>query len=285
MNIKTKSLIQVHLAVFLLSFSGLFGKMLTISIFTLILGRCVFSFLALGGMLNFKKESINIENKKDLHLLFFLGALLATHWITFFYSIKLSTVAIGLLTFSTFPIFVTFLEPLIFKEKLLLKNIILALIAFSGIFFIIPSFDIKDNITLGAILGILSGLTYALFSLGNRNLVKKYSSSVVSLYEQLTVVMILAPYYLLITKEKIPMNEIFMLIILGVILTALAHTMAIDALKHIKAQTASIIFCLEPLYSIILATMILDEIPSPKILIGGTIILSSVIYSTLTNKK
>ena len=40
-------------------------------------------------------------------ILIVLGIILAVHWTTFFYSIQLSTVAIGLLTFSTFPIFAT----------------------------------------------------------------------------------------------------------------------------------------------------------------------------------
>lgn len=285
MNTKTKSLLQIHLAVFLLGFSGLFGKLTTVSIFTLILGRSVFSFLSLGGILNFKRESINIDNRKDLYQLLSLGVILTLHWITFFYSIKLSTVAIGLLTCSTFPVFVTFLEPIFFKEKLYIKDIIIALIAFSGVFFVIPELNFANNMTIGAILGIISGIGYAFFSLGNRSMIKKYSGTVVSLYEQLTVVMILTPYYLLFNKETASLKEILLIALLGVVFTALAHTLAIIALNHISAKTSSIIFCLEPLYSIILASIILNEIPSQRTLIGGVIILGTVLYSTLTSKK
>ena len=202
-----------------------------------------------------------------------------------FYSIKLSTVAIGLLTFSTFPIFVTFLEPIFFKEKLHIKDIIVALVTFSGIFFVVPKFDFADNMTMGAIWGVISGVSYALFSLGNRNMVKKYSGSVVSLYEQLTVVMILTPYYLLFNKETAPLKEILLIALLGIVFTALAHTLAISALKHIKAKTSSIIFCLEPLYAIVAASFILNEVPSQRTIIGGVIILGTVLYSTLTSKK
>lgn len=284
MKANIKSLLQVHFAVFLLGFSGLFGKLTTVSIFTLILGRSVFSFLSLGSFLNFQKKSIAIENKKDLYFLFSLGAILALHWLTFFYSIKLSTVAIGLLTFSTFPIFVTFLEPLFFKEKLLLKNIFIAFLAFVGVAFVIPNFDISNSDTVGAFWGIVSGFVYALFAIGNRKVVKKYSSLIVSLYEQLSVVMILAPYYLLIAKETVPFKEVILIALLGIIFTAFAHTLAIEALKNIKAQTSSVIFCLEPFYAIILASILLDEIPSPKTLIGGVIILGTVLFSNFINK-
>lgn len=284
MKANIKSLLQVHFAVFLLGFSGLFGKLTTVSIFTLILGRSVFSFLSLGSFLNFQKKSIAVENKKDLYFLFSLGAILALHWLTFFYSIKLSTVAIGLLTFSTFPIFVTFLEPLFFKEKLLLKNIFIAFLSFVGVAFVIPNFDISNSDTVGAFWGIVSGFVYALFAIGNRKVVKKYSSLIVSLYEQLSVVMILAPYYLLVAKETIPFKEVILIALLGIIFTAFAHTLAIEALKNIKAQTSSIIFCLEPFYAIILASILLDEIPSPKTLIGGVIILGTVLFSNFINK-
>ncbi|WP_300362093.1 DMT family transporter, partial [Fusobacterium sp.] len=284
MKANIKSLLQVHFAVFLLGFSGLFGKLTTVSIFTLILGRSVFSFLSLGSFLNFQKKSIAVENKKDLYFLFSLGAILALHWLTFFYSIKLSTVAIGLLTFSTFPIFVTFLEPLFFKEKLLLKNIFIAFLAFVGVAFVIPNFDISNSDTVGAFWGIVSGFVYALFAIGNRKVVKKYSSLIVSLYEQLSVVMILAPYYLLVAKETVPFKEVILIALLGIIFTAFAHTLAIEALKNIKAQTSSVIFCLEPFYAIILASILLDEIPSPKTLIGGVIILGTVLFSNFINK-
>ncbi|WP_300328623.1 DMT family transporter [Fusobacterium sp.] len=284
MKANIKSLLQVHFAVFLLGFSGLFGKLTTVSIFTLILGRSVFSFLSLGSFLNFQKKSIAVENKKDLYFLFSLGAILALHWLTFFYSIKLSTVAIGLLTFSTFPIFVTFLEPLFFKEKLLLKNIFIAFLAFVGVTFVIPNFDISNSDTVGAFWGIVSGFVYALFAIGNRKVVKKYSSLIVSLYEQLSVVMILAPYYLLVAKETVPFREVILIALLGIIFTAFAHTLAIEALKNIKAQTSSVIFCLEPFYAIILASILLDEIPSPKTLIGGVIILGTVLFSNFINK-
>lgn len=285
MKINTKSLLQVHFAVFLLGFSGLFGKLTTVSIFTLILGRGVFSFLSLGSFLNYQKKSIVIDDRKDLYFLFSLGAILTFHWLTFFYSIKLSTVAIGLLTFSTFPIFVTFLEPLFFKEKLLLKNIFIAILAFIGVSFVIPNFDISNSNTVGAIWGIISGFAYAIFVIGNRKVVSKYSSLIVSVYEQLSVVMILAPYYLLIAKEFIPFKELLLIALLGIVFTAFAHTLAIEALKNIKAQTSSIIFCLEPFYAIILASFLLDEIPSTKTLIGGIIILGTVLFSNFINRN
>lgn len=284
MNIKTKNLLQIHIAVFLLGFSGLFGRLVSTSIFTLILGRTFFSSLALFLLLKYQNISLKLEKPKEYFYLIILGIFLSLHWITFFHSINLSTVAIGLLTFSTFPFFVTFLEPIIFKEKLYFSDIVVAIIAFIGISFVVPSFDFENDMTIGGLWGIFSGILYAIFSLGNRAITQKYSGPLVSFYEQLVVMFSLIPTYL-ITREIVTRKDIFLMALLGIVFTALAHTLVISSLKHVKAKTSSIIFCLEPLYSITAAAFILNEIPSIKTLFGGVIIICTVLYSTIKSKK
>ena len=76
------------------------------------------------------------------------GVIMAIHWFTFLQTIQMSTVAIGTITFSTFPIFVTFLEPIIYKERLRVKDIVLALIMFLGILITIPEFTLDNQVTL-----------------------------------------------------------------------------------------------------------------------------------------
>ena len=63
--------------------------------------------------------------------------------------------AIGLLTFSTFPVFATFIEPYFFKEKLQISDIVTAVVTFIGIFFVVPEFEFGNEMTIGALLGIL----------------------------------------------------------------------------------------------------------------------------------
>jgi len=97
---------------------------------------------------------------------------LAIHWGTFFQAIQISTVAVGLLAFSTFPIFTTFLEPIFFKEKLRLSNIILAIITLGGVALVIPNFELSNNVTQGALWGIASGFSFSILSILNRKYVK-----------------------------------------------------------------------------------------------------------------
>lgn len=284
MNDKNKNLIQIHLSVLLFGITGIFGKLITLPSIIIVLGRVIFSSLSLFIFLKFTKQNLKLKNKKDYFYLVFMGIILAIHWTTFYQSIKLSTVATALLTFSTFPVFVTFLEPCFFKEKLKFSDTVTALVSFTGIIFIIPSFDFKDSMTLGAVFGIISGFTYAVLSVFNRKYVKNYSGSVIAFYEQSITGLVLLPFYF-IAKPVMSLNNILLLILLGVVFTAVSHTLFITGLKNIKTQTAGIITTLEPLYGIICAVFIIHEIPSPKTILGGFIILGTVLYSTLKSKK
>ncbi|WDP88081.1 MAG: EamA family transporter [Desulfobacter sp.] len=86
----------------------------------------------------------------------------------FFLAIQVSSVAVGLITFSSFPLFVTFMEPVFFKEPLKSVDMATALAVFTGIILVVPDLDLSNQTTLGAFYGILSGLTFALLALVNR---------------------------------------------------------------------------------------------------------------------
>ena len=102
--------------------------------------------------------------------------------------------------------------------------------------------------------------------------------------EQSTAAVFLIPYYFII-QPVVSLSNIFLTILLGTIFTALPHTMFIGGMKYVKTQTAGIITCLEPLYGIILAGILIHEVPDFKVIVGGIIILGTVFYSTLKSKK
>ncbi|WP_308008528.1 DMT family transporter [uncultured Fusobacterium sp.] len=284
MGNKKSSLIQLHIAVFLFGVSGLFGKFLTQPSIIIVLGRVFFSSIFLYIGLTITKENLKLKSRKDILIIAFMGVILAIHWCTFFQGIKFSTVAIGLLTFSTFPVFVTFMEPFFFEEKLKKEDIILAFITFAGVTFVIPDFHMGNEMTIGVIYGILSSLSYAVLSLLNRKYVKEYKGVVIAFYEQLVSLAVLLPFFF-IMEPVLTKKDIFLLLLLGTVFTGITHTLFINSLKDIKTQTAGIVSSLEPLYGILLSIFLLNEILSIKEIIGGTIILGTVFYSTIKNIK
>jgi drug/metabolite transporter (DMT)-like permease len=283
MGIKSRSLTEIHSAVLLFGLAGLFGKLLPVPSLIITFGRVLFAFLALLIILLFKKQSVKLLNK-DYFIFLISGLILSIHWFSFFRSIQISTIAIGLVTYSTFPVFTAFIEPYFFKEKFNVKNLVPAIFAFAGILLVIPKYESGDNLTQGALWGILSGMTFALLQTFNRKYVKKYSSIVITFYQAGIAAVILSPF-LFIYSLKLTGNDVILIIILGVVFTALAHTLFINGLRNIKAYNAGIIALLEPVYGIIAAFLFLKEIPSIRVIAGGVIILLTAFYITFYSKK
>ncbi|HEX3043363.1 MAG TPA: DMT family transporter, partial [Bacillota bacterium] len=158
----SKSLTQIHTAVFLFGLAGLFGKLIQLPSTIIVLGRVFFAALFLILVLLGLKQSVKLKRTKDYFYLGISGILLAIHWVTFFQSIKIATVAVGLLSYSTFPVFTTLLAPFLLKEKIHWPDILIALITFGGVALIVPAFQIDNQITQGALWGMISGLTFAI---------------------------------------------------------------------------------------------------------------------------
>ena len=267
------------MAVLLFGVAGLFGKFLQISPTVIVLGRTLFATIALLAAAQILKRDIGIKQTKDAGGFLLLGAILAVHWVTFFQAIQISTVAIGLLTFSTFPVFVVFLEPLFFNEPIRRLDVAISLIVFIGLLLVIPDFDLGNNLTQGAVWGTVSGLTFALLSILNRRYVSNYSPLTVALYQDGVACLLLLPIAGNALLQITPI-ELSQLITLGVIFTAVAHTLFIAGMEQLRAQLASLIASLEPVYGIGLAAIMLGEIPSPREILGGTLIIGAIIYAT-----
>jgi len=280
LSIFNKGVAQIHIAVFLFGFAGLFGKFLSCNPFYIVFGRTFFASIALFLYARFfSKTKLFVLNKKTLFFFILQGILLAIHWASFFHSIQISSVAVGLVTFSTFPLFVTFLEPLFFKEKLKTIDVFIAGSVFIGILFVIPDVDFSNNITRGGFFGIISGFTFAILALVNRRNARISDSIAVAFYQNLFAAIFLFIPIQIIQIAPPQILDLPNLIFLGVVCTALAHTLFIKSLTFIRAQTAAVIAGLEPVYGIILAFFMLNETPQARTLIGGFIIIMTTIVA------
>lgn len=281
---KKEHLLEIHFAVFLFGMAGLFGKWIALPATLIVLGRVFFATLSLWIILRWRRRGISLGRRLDYLYLALLGVLLAVHWITFFEAIQVSTVAIGLLTFSTFPVFTALLEPLFFRERWLWQDLLLAAVTFGGVALVVPRFDLDSVLTQGALWGVASGMTFAVLSILNRLYVQRYSSLVIAFYQDLVATLVLLPA-LWWLRPVFSLEEILLLVLLGVVFTATSHTLFINGLKSVEAKTASVIASLEPVYGIIAAAILLGEIPSLRILSGGLVILLATTYTTFRSRK
>lgn len=286
MNFKIdKSLWKLHFSVAMFGITGLFAKFVTLSAVMIVFGRCFFAALVLFLALKMLKSDFKFDNRKDLFVVIGTGVLIGVAWFCFFQSIKVSTVAVGLLGYTTIAIFTTFLEPIYFKTKIRFLDIILAVITFYGITLLVHKTpDAQGNTLLGIFFSLTAAFIGALFVIFSRGLVKNYSSIKVTFYQYSTVT-IMGLFFFIPEAPKISINNLLLIIVLGIVFTAFANTLFIDCLKKITATKANIILTLEPVYGIILAAIILSETPSRRTIIGGAIILLCAVTATATHKK
>lgn len=272
--------IFVHLAVLLFGLAGLFGKLVPLHSESIVFGRVLFASIALFFLIKLSGLSLRLLKPVDYLFLFAQGSLLALHWYAFFHSIQLSSVATGLLAFSSFPVFVVFLEPLFFNSKIGIRQLLQALIVVAGLFLILPEGGLLYSTYQGVLWGVLSGFTFALHSLFSKRFVQAYNGLIVAFYQDVSATLVLLPFvYLQVSGWAY--DSVVLLLLLGVVFTAVSHALFIQGLRAVPAYRASLIAMLEPVYGTLAAALVIHEIPDVRVLAGGSIILGTAIWVTL----
>jgi drug/metabolite transporter (DMT)-like permease len=274
MDANKKSVFLLYLSVVVSSFIPLFATAITQSPTVIIFGRVLFAALALFFVRIVLKERIALDRQKDYALLAGIGILLAIHWITYFHALQISSVAIGVLGGAFVPIIVTFLEPVFFKEKLKKESIVTAFVAFVGILIILPEFDIANSTVQGLGWAFISGALFALIAMLHRKYVKRYSGGQLLLYETLAASIVLVlPASVGLAPLTFP--QLALIVTLGIFFTALPHALYIRSLKNLNVHSTSIITLVAIVLAVIIAAIVIQEVPEPRTIVGGLIILGA----------
>ena len=276
----TRDFLLIHVATLLFGVAGLFGKLVHLTPVTIVFGRVFFAALFLGAALCLAGRRVTLESKRDYGLLALQGLILAVHWGTFFKAIQVSSVAVGLLTFASFPVFTTLLEPLFDRKAFRWSSLGPALWTLAGVALVVPKFQLGNSVFEGALWGLASGLTFAVLSLLNRRFARRYHGAVISFWQDAAAALILLPALVLFPEIPTP-TDIGLLILLGVIFTGISHTLFIQGMRTVSARRASIIASLEPVYGIAAALLLLGEVPTVRSLAGGAMILAAALWITL----
>ena len=75
------------------------------------------------------------------------------------------------------------------------------------------------------------------------------------------------------------------LLVLAILTTAIGHTLFLNSFKHFSITTASILSSVQPIFGIIIAALFLKEIPTLMTVVGGLLILSSVVIESVRSYK
>ncbi len=276
--------ISVLVALPFVSMTGLFGKFLSHSPLLIVQGRTVFAFGALLLALFAIRKAIFFKNYREWAWLMVSGTVLAVHWIAFFQAIQVSTVAIGLISFSSYPLFTTFLEPLFFREQLRRRNVLAVLLVICGLALMATSNNddsnaiISGSVVQGVLWGLVSGLGFAVLTLLNRGHVRNHSPLLLTCWQNGIAALVILPWS---WSESWDLSgkDWGLLFILGVVCTVGGHTLLINGLRHVRAQVVSLLIAgMEPVFAILFALFLLGETPSRQTLLGGVLIIGTTVF-------
>ncbi len=278
-------LLVLYASILLLALNGFFAKAIPLEATEITQLRSVVACIALFLLLLVQKSSFRLASFRQVLGVYALGAVLAIHWVTYFYAMQVSTVAIGMLALFSYPVFTVLIEPIFKGLWPKMVDILAACVVLFGVFLMVSEDVLAGELDSGAFLGALWGVISAiLFSL--RNTTQKYAypqvnSIALMAHQTLVVAVLLIPFVEFESLRSLDMGAWGMVILLGCLSTAMAHTFLSMSLKRLSAKTVGLISCNTPVFGAAIAWLVLGEAPSTMVYIGGAVILAVAAWETL----
>jgi drug/metabolite transporter (DMT)-like permease len=271
------ALVALHASVALFGLAALFGQWVALPATLIVLGRTTIAAATLAIVAYARREPLRPGDRR----LFVNGVVLALHWVSFFAAVKLASVAIALLGYATFPLFVLALSPRADGHSTR-RDYATAALATLGLVAIVPALSWSSDATRGLVLGVVSGLTFAWLAVRNRTLVATRSATVIALWQNAFAALCLVPVALVVapSAHAPSLVDLALLVVLGVVCTGLAHTLFITSMRRLSAHTASVVASLEPVYGIALAAWLLHQIPDLRTIAGGALIVAAALVAS-----
>ncbi|ABZ78185.1 protein of unknown function DUF6 transmembrane [Shewanella halifaxensis HAW-EB4] len=284
MDNKKTGLLELHFAVLLFGGTALFSKLIPLSALDITVLRCVVAATVLALIVKLSKQRLSLNAGKDYLIAIALGIIISLHWVTYFASMQLSSVAIGMIAFFTYPVMTVLVEPIVTKTKLKLSDVISGIVVLIGVSLLIPEASLGNDVTLGIAIGILSAALFTARNLLHKRYFTAYSGKQAMFYQTSVAVFFLAPW-LNVELSSIEQNVWWLIILLGVVFTAVPHALFTSALRLLSAKTVGLVSCLQPFYGAMLALMLLGEELALKTVIGGTLVVATALFETQQNHK
>ncbi|MBS1646565.1 MAG: DMT family transporter [Bacteroidetes bacterium] len=283
----------LHFIVFIWGWSPILGKLISVEAFRLVWFRIFFTVIALSIYFFSTHVSLRLDKKTLLKLLG-IGAVIAVHWCCFYSAIKISNVSVTLVAFSTASFFTSIVEPIFYKRKIIVYEVLFGLLIIGAIALI---FSIEAHYWWGFLLGAIAALTSSLFTVWNGLLVRRTPSELITFYE-LSGGLFFLSLYLLSTGAFsasffiISASDFFYLGILSIVGTAFTFIASTRLLKNLSPFTITLAVNLETVYGIIFAFCIWPNSEKMTfsfyvgtLLILGVIILNAVVKTRLKKEE
>ncbi len=272
MNEKQRSLMGLHLSVILFGGTALFAKLIPLPAVDI---TAIRSFIAAGALfvlLQATGKPVLLAGAGHYCLMLLQGLIMGLHWITFFHSMQVSSVAVGMISLYTYPIMTVFMEPLWKGQRPHSADMLCGGLVLAGVCLMVPDFSLSNNITQGICWGVLSAFLFALRNVLQRHYLSRYRGDT-SMFYQTLVAGLTTVWFLTPAAASITTPTWVKIIVLALCFTAVPHSLFAGSLRRLKAKSAGLIACLQPVYGTVFALAVLQEVPEGMTVLGGVIIV------------
>ncbi len=273
------AILHLNVAVFLFAMPAVISKFADLSPMAVVVGRGLFAGLALWSALSLRPSATYNVSAKTLRITALLGVMYSLQLWAIFKSVSLSSPALAILCFCSYPLFTTFLEPIFFKTRLRSENIVSVVLVALGLAVVTLDAGINTASQGGILLGTFSGLLFALISLINKAALRTTSAVELGFFQNMFIMICSLPFLLLDMPPLTPTN-IVQLLFMGVVCSAFGQTLFVSTFKRVDVQMASIFLSMEPVYAALLAYIFLGEQPTPSLCIGSLLLIGASVYSS-----
>src|SRR2546430_7928194 len=266
-------------AAILWSTGGLFIKATHLSAIELSFGRSLLAAITIAVFT--RREGLGVNRISAITSLLYAALLLL-----FVLATKLTTAANAIFLQYTAPVYVLILEPIFYKEKFRSCDLVTvaACVAGMSLFFV---GKLRPQDVNGNLLALASGVCFALFFLLPRHskarAVNRASSAI---YGHLLVVLMCAPAFFGAMQRGIGAGDVARMAYLGIVQIGFAYLLFTLAMaRGVRSLDAGIVGYVEPVLNPIWVFLFIGERPSGWAIVGGAIIIASVICHMLIETK
>lgn len=253
--------LQIHFCVLLWGFTAILGKLITLAALPLVWWRMsIVATILLAVPAAWRGVRSMTPRLRWAYA--GIGVLVATHWVTFYASIKLANASVAATCMAVTPVFLAFVEPWIAKRRFEPREVVLGLLVIPAVALVIGG--TPAGMRLGILVGVISAFFVALFSSFNKRLAHSGDALSVTFLElgagtvALTLIMPFAKP--LGGAFVVPVGaDVWLLAALAIGCTLLPFALSLVALRQLSAFGTTLAINLEPVYSIAIAAVLLGE--------------------------
>ena len=249
----------IHLCVLLWGFTAILGKLITLNALPLVFWRVLIVSLCLWLWRPLWRQWAKLH-PRDIWRALGNGIIITLHWICFYAAIKASNASVAATCLALAPVFLALIEPLLLRQAFVRRNLLIAVAALPGVALVVGG--IPGNMLAGFGLGTLAALLAALFSGFNKGLAMRMPALALTTLQMTAGTLLLGlliPFWPWLGSEFAlpPPADLGWLVIMALACTLAPFLMMAIALRQVSAFSLAV--NLEPVYAILLATVLFNE--------------------------